>query len=135
MACSQLEGSPAAKPGDNPTDGALAARGNPPPQMPLLHNRRSHARHKDPMHEAGHSVALSEHKLIRRLVELMTELDLDRRDFVIFGSGPLLAHGLRRRISDLDVVARGKVWRRVSTYGFPAAGTINGAPWRCFAAG
>jgi hypothetical protein len=59
------------------------------------------------MHQTGHSAALSEDRLIRRLVKLATELDLDQSDFVIFGSGPLLAHGLRRRIRDLDVVARG----------------------------
>ena len=84
------------------------------------------------MHEAARSAALSEDRLIRRLIKLVTELDLDRRDFVIFGSGPLLAHGLRRCIRDLDVVARGTVWRRVSQHGFPAAGTINGAPMALF---
>ena len=52
--------------------------------------------------------ALSENKLMRRLAMLVTELDLDRRDFVIFGSGPLLAHGLRSGIRDLDIVARGQ---------------------------
>src|SRR5882757_6211449 len=66
---------------------------------------------------ATHLTALSENKLIGRLVKIVTELDLDRRDFVVFGSGPLLAHGLRQRISDLDVVARGSVWQRVSEYG------------------
>ena len=59
---------------------------------------------------AAHVTALSENKLIRRLIKIVAELDLDHRDFVIFGSGPLLAHGLRRRIGDLDVVARGPAW-------------------------
>jgi hypothetical protein len=80
---------------------------------------------------AGYT-ALSGNRLIRRLVRLVTELDLDRRDFVIFGSGPLLAHGLRRRIRDLDVVARGTAWDRVSQRGLPAAGSINGAPLALF---
>src|ERR1700742_4199574 len=80
------------------------------------------------MPQAALSAALSEDRLISRLVKLVTELDLDRRDFVIFGSGPLLAHGLRRRVRDLDVVARGTVWRRVSRHGLPAAGGINRAP-------
>lgn len=84
------------------------------------------------MLEAAGSVALSEDRLIRRLVKLVTELDLDRRDFVIFGSGPLLAHGLRRLVPDLDVVARGTVWRRVTQHGFPATGAINGAPMALF---
>jgi hypothetical protein len=84
------------------------------------------------MHESARSAALSEDRLIRRLIKLVTELDLDRRDFVIFGSGPLLAHGLRRSIRDLDVVARGTAWRRVSERGFPAAGAITGAPMALF---
>jgi hypothetical protein len=84
------------------------------------------------MHEVSRSVALSDDRLIRRLVKLVAELDLDCRDFVIFGSGPLLAHRLRRHIQDLDVVARGAVWCRVSQYGFPAAGSINGAPMAVF---
>jgi hypothetical protein len=87
------------------------------------------------MHEAARSAALSEEGLIRSLVKLVTELDLDRRDFVIFGSGPLLAHGLRQRIRDLDVVARGPVWRRVCRYGIPAVGEINGAPLALFCDG
>ncbi len=77
---------------------------------------------------AAHATALSENKLVSRLLKIVTELDLDRRDFVIFGSGPLLAHGLRQRISDLDVVARGSVWQRVSEYGCPGIGSLNGAP-------
>lgn len=84
------------------------------------------------MNEASRSADLSEDRLVRRLVQLETELDLDRRDFVIFGSGPLLAHGLRRRIRDLDVVARGTVWRHVSQHGVPATGTVNGAPLALF---
>lgn len=87
------------------------------------------------MHQAGHAAALSEDRLIQSLVALVTELDLDRRDFVIFGSGPLLAHGLRQRIRDLDIVARGKVWRRACQYGIPAVGEINGAPIALFCDG
>jgi hypothetical protein len=81
---------------------------------------------------AAHVTALSENKLIRRLVKIVTELDLDHRDFVIFGSGPLLARGLRRRIGDLDVVARGQAWQRVSEYGCPGIGSLNGAPMALF---
>ena len=84
------------------------------------------------MHKATPSAALSDDRLIRRLVKLVAEFDLDRRDLVIFGSGPLLAHGLRSRVRDLDVVARGEAWRRVSQHGFPAVGTINGAPMAQF---
>lgn len=76
--------------------------------------------------------ALRDHRLIRRLAMLVTTLDLDRRDFVIFGSGPLLAHGLRTRVSDLDVVARGRTWELVSQYGFPSRGKVNGARMASF---
>nr|WP_221377729.1 hypothetical protein [Actinoplanes polyasparticus] len=73
--------------------------------------------------------ALSEDKLIRRFLELKKELGLDSRDFVIFGSGPLLAHGLRDEVRDLDVVARGETWDRVRVHqeGKPRPGNINGA--------
>jgi len=84
------------------------------------------------MHEPALFPALSENRLIRRLAMLVTELDLDRRDFVIFGSGPLLAHGLRYGIHDLDIVARGPVWDRVSVCGCPATGSISGAPMALF---
>ena len=82
--------------------------------------------------DAAHDLALSEDRLISRLVALANELDIDRRDFVIFGSAPLLAHGLRQRVRDLDVVARGTAWQRASRYGLPATGTINGAPMALF---
>jgi len=72
--------------------------------------------------------SLAENRLIRLLFNIVAELELDRRDFAVFGSGPLLAHGLRQHVRDLDVVARGDVWRRVSRHGFPAIGAINGAP-------
>jgi hypothetical protein len=76
--------------------------------------------------------ALSEDRLIRRLVTLVTDLDLDRSDFVIFGSGPLLAHGLRQGVRDLDVVARGNTWHRVSEHGIPDTGAISGSPMALF---
>lgn len=87
------------------------------------------------MREAARPATLSQDELIRHLVKLVTELDLDRHDFVIFGSGPLLAHGLRQRIRDLDVVARGTVWHRVCQHGVPAVGDINGAPLALFCDG
>jgi hypothetical protein len=80
---------------------------------------------------AGHQV-LSDDRLLRRLEMLITGLQLDRRDFVIFGSGPLLAHGLRDGIHDLDVVARGPAWQRVLEHGCPGTGSVNGAPMALF---
>ena len=61
-------------------------------------------------------------------IRLLVDLELERDDFVIFGSAPLLAHGLRQRVSDLDVVARDAAWRRASQLGVPAVGTISGSP-------
>ena len=84
------------------------------------------------MHELPSFPALSGNRLIRRLDTLETWLHLDRRDFVIFGSGPLLAHGLRADLRDLDIVARGPTWQRASRYGCPGTGSVNGAPMALF---
>jgi len=84
------------------------------------------------MHEPAILPALSENRLICRLAMLVSELDLNVRDFVIFGSGPLLAHGLRDGIHDLDVVARGPAWQRVLEHGCPGTGSVNGAPMALF---
>lgn len=84
------------------------------------------------MHQTICSATISENRLIRRLIKLIDELNLDHRDLVIFGSAPLLAHGLRQTIRDLDVVARGTAWHRVSECGFPAVGAISGAPMALF---
>ncbi|MCY1145390.1 hypothetical protein OWR29_45940 [Actinoplanes sp. Pm04-4] len=65
--------------------------------------------------------------MIRRLSEIIRDLELDHGDLVIFGSGPLLAHRLRDKVGDLDVIARGETWNRVSERGNRAKGTINGA--------
>lgn len=56
--------------------------------------------------------ALTAHPLIRAL----TGLRLPTTDYVVFGSGPLLAHGLRTQLGDLDVVARGHAWDRLAAH-------------------
>ncbi len=89
---------------------------------------RSPASPEAAIHEEIPSSPLHQNRLIRRLVKLIVELDLDQRDFVIFGSGPLLAHGLRQHLNDLDIVARGTTWDRVEQYGIPTIGLINNAP-------
>lgn len=76
------------------------------------------------MPETSTAISVLEHPLIRRLIQA----DLERDHFVIFGSGPLLAHGIRRNIYDLDVVARASAWHRVCEQGVPSAGKISGAP-------
>jgi hypothetical protein len=50
---------------------------------------------------------LTEHPLVRKLLSL----NLEPGDYVVAGSGPLLAHGLRKAVGDLDVVARGAAWK------------------------
>lgn len=84
------------------------------------------------MHKPAPFPVLSENRLIRRLAVLVAELDLDPRDFVIFGSAPLLAHGLRHGTRDLDIVARGSAWRRVADLGRRGTGSVNGAPMALF---
>ncbi|MFH9400009.1 hypothetical protein [Streptomyces sp. NPDC017638] len=58
---------------------------------------------------------LSEHPLIRELCSLA----LPAGDYVVTGSGPLLAHGLRNVERDLDVVARGDAWKAALRLGDP----------------
>lgn len=62
------------------------------------------------------------------LIRELLAMHLDSDDFVIFGSAPLLAHGLRARVRDLDVVARGKVMRWAREAGAPGVGTYSGDP-------
>lgn len=58
-------------------------------------------------------MALSDHRLIR----LLEKLALPASDYVVTGSGPLLAHGLRKDIHDIDLVARGKAWEQAALLG------------------
>ena len=54
-----------------------------------------------------------EHPFMQKLLSLQ----LPPGDYVVAGSGPLLAHGLKEDISDLDVVARGRAWEMVTRLG------------------
>lgn len=58
-------------------------------------------------------MSLDRHPLIR----MLRALDLPADDYVVFGSGPLLAHGLRTELGDLDIVARGAAWQRLASMG------------------
>jgi hypothetical protein len=80
------------------------------------------------VYQASNAVDVSQHPLVYRLIQICSELELNCDDLVVFGSGPLLAHGLRQSIRDLDVVARGATWRRLAQFGEPAVGTISGSP-------
>lgn len=67
---------------------------------------------------------ICDNKFINELVAL----NLDPDQFVIFGSSPLLVHGLRATVHDLDVVARGEVMAWVRQTGTPDVGTYSGDP-------
>jgi hypothetical protein len=60
-------------------------------------------------------MALLEHKLLRRLESLA----LPPSDYVVTGSGPLLAHGLKKDIHDIDLVARGRAWEMAARLNRP----------------
>ncbi len=46
----------------------------------------------------------------RYLLTELRSLGLPIDDYVIFGSAPLVAHGLRDDVHDLDLIARGVAW-------------------------
>ncbi|MFE0772358.1 hypothetical protein [Streptomyces sp. NPDC058861] len=56
-------------------------------------------------------------RLYSEKFRLLRELDLPSGDLVIAGSAPLFIRGLRDRMSDLDVVARGEALRRALLLG------------------
>ena len=62
------------------------------------------------------------------IITRLIQFGLDSDDFVLFGSAPLLAYGLRKEIRDLDVVARSHTWRHVSACGTPGVGAVSGDP-------
>lgn len=67
---------------------------------------------------------IADNGFIRELLAL----DLDPGQFVVFGSAPLLVHGLRTAVRDLDVVARGDVMAWARRTGTPGVGAYSGDP-------
>lgn len=57
--------------------------------------------------------SLRRHPLIRQVLSL----GLPAEDFALAGSAPLLAHGMRAELGDVDVVARGRAWEAAQTLG------------------
>ena len=47
----------------------------------------------------------------------VSALKLPLQDYAVFGSGPLLAHGLVEHIGDIDLLARGAAWTKASALG------------------
>ncbi|MEV5828675.1 hypothetical protein AB0L25_24250 [Spirillospora sp. NPDC052242] len=66
---------------------------------------------------------LSDHPLIKVLLGFR----LPAEHYVVHGSGPLLARGLRP-VDELDIVARGAAWRAAARLGRPIRGAVSGAP-------
>jgi hypothetical protein len=60
-------------------------------------------------------MSLRENPLFRRLASL----NLPPADFVVAGSGSMLAHGIKTDVGDLDVVARGDAWKAALRLGKP----------------
>lgn len=50
---------------------------------------------------------------MNELLEALRSLDLPAGDYVVFGSGPLLARGIIEASDDLDVLCRGDAWDAV----------------------
>ena len=49
---------------------------------------------------------------VLNLFQKLSTLNLPKKDFAVFGSGPLFIHGLREEIHDLDIIARNKAWEK-----------------------
>jgi hypothetical protein len=62
---------------------------------------------------------ISRSLLTHRLITKLVALGLPPDDYAVFGSGPLLAHGLPVDAHDLDIVARGPAWRQAVRLGRP----------------
>ncbi len=48
--------------------------------------------------------------------EKVSRLKLPTNDYVLFGSLPLLAHGLLERANDIDILARASAWEQAQTF-------------------
>src|SRR5436305_11362152 len=59
--------------------------------------------------------SLRRNRLIRQVLDLRMPSD----DYALAGSAPLYAHGLRSRLGDIDVVARGAAWDIARTFDKP----------------
>lgn len=74
------------------------------------------------MRNAVRHTSLRAHPLVRRFLSL----DLDPAHCVVFGSGPMLAHGLKTSLGDLDIVARGPAWQKACAFGELGVSKIGG---------
>ena len=54
--------------------------------------------------------------LLHPLIQKLKTLDLPTKDYAVFGSGPMMAHGLTES-NDLDIIARGEAWKKAKATG------------------
>ncbi|MFD5338509.1 hypothetical protein [Streptomyces hawaiiensis] len=80
------------------------------------------------MSNAAEQMHMRAHPLVQRFLSL--ELDPDH--CAVFGSGPMLAHGLKMSLGDLDIVARGPAWQKACKDGALGVSTIGGDPVAAF---
>ncbi len=50
---------------------------------------------------------------------MVRALELPQNEYVVFGSAPLLAHGLVTDIGDIDLLATGAAWQKAQTLALP----------------
>ncbi|MFE8963403.1 hypothetical protein [Streptomyces iakyrus] len=80
------------------------------------------------MSNAAEQTQMRAHPLVQRFLSL----DLDPDHCAVFGSGPMLAHGLKMSLGDLDIVARGPAWQKACKDGDLGVSTIGGDPVAAF---
>ena len=59
------------------------------------------------------------------LFKALADLNLPRGDYVVCGSAALYVRGLRARMGDLDILARGTAWRIACTLALPTPSPIG----------
>ncbi len=55
----------------------------------------------------------------------LLDLELDPNDYAVFGSGPMYPHHLKEMTHDIDIIARGKAWKKAQQFGIPHATDLH----------
>lgn len=51
------------------------------------------------------------------IIKKLLSLNLPSEDYAVFGSGPMFAYGIKDLGHDVDLIARGKAWKKALTLG------------------
>ncbi|GAA2101563.1 hypothetical protein GCM10009759_35410 [Kitasatospora saccharophila] len=105
----------------------MAGQGHSPPGGGSAGERRRQSPLPRDADRTAVAVPLTPGRLHTEPFRLLRELDLPVEDLLIAGSAPLYVRGLRDRIGDLDVVARGEALRRVLLLGEPERAPFDSA--------